>query len=1246
MIEPKDALIEFDTSKIIGNHLQWFRLIWLIGILSCGCYLLVVYMLPLIGLLYVVIIPNRLVVELILFALPIISGGALTQYHMTNEQVRISVDDEFLLFEMYDRVIGLVCLELLTVSGSVLTYDEKPMYNTAMLLAIRAGMDKKTNFAYEVSVVSGEPALRIFISASGVSRNEIRGILRREATRTEAILLSSLENVEIRIPKGEDLDEIVQASCGESLVFDDSLPKYDSRMKLLLVQGIPKVTPTEKSSQIGTFISSALKQGYSLSLTCTFSRAKPGKEKREMERKWKSIRAKEKQSEDSLADQARKKELLDKYEEMNANSGWFNSSIYLVVQGDDLVDSKSLVDGVKGLVLSLWGGDDSISVNEKLVNRRLSYKIFMKRHIRSQRLHVGKLAAFVNTPVQPLPVITPTEAPMFQIPSTDLIENELNLGWAVFGGRHLNKVGLRVDWLREHVAVMGATGTGKTTLVKKLVSELSTKTDVPWWIFDVKGSEYSDLSRLGGVTLLRPGLDPTFVIDFFDTEFTGKNQAHSTFSLLRELLQENTSSELSPAMERLLRESVLATAQDAVEGNSIETLVQKVKELAGNDRSGQMTRDALLNRLEVITREPLGTILGGGSDALKISEMMEKRVVFDLRYVSRVGGMDAARLLYNLVAKRIFDAAMKRGIIPGVHHVVVLEEASNLVPESYTRSSAADITTGESMVMLQRATGQGVIVVSTRPNISSNILANTSTKVTFRLPYDSTVGGRFMSIEPAQEQYLRTLQRGRALLLLPLTGAFEIETEPFVLSDYIPDSVIAESIIPEIDRSDDNEETKEEDISLDEGSSVTKRKPVFDRIGEFANHVVAQLASNDVMTQGSISDFLATLDSKITEEDASEILRDLVSLSTIQREAIPLVPGGFIYSPVGKGLAAVKRVIIDYLTSRIGSSCQYNENNEEGPDIFVDDSAILIIPEHLRASSFNPVVKRIRQQMNMLRNGVKELIVIIRGSVAAAKLREILDKSEEFDAVSVVSAFPSSLDKLIVSLAGETPRPIQKHLNLSENDPESSKVELIEAVHEVGPATSRAVQMRLWFGLIQDFVDISNGLVIWESLLEFIATTALQSKKGRSAPMNEEEGRRALTELLADEALVAIRMGANESLIDLEEGLWIVNATVLKEFKDQAVKELEDELKKRNNSIAKGHGYYDICTTKRSFVVFPTQQELNTLLRLHSDVACRICASTEVVCILTAAEYLDDTVVTPSNLKMRTMDDGLTSIVV
>ncbi|MFW9931105.1 MAG: ATP-binding protein [Candidatus Thorarchaeota archaeon] len=1216
------------------------RVIWVMTLLLCSAYILGVYILPFFGLVRSEIISNRFLIELVVCSLPVLSGAVLTYIQMDEVSPSVIMDDEFMILSLEGRHVGTICLKITSVSGSLLWNDEAIRYNTAPLLAIRAGIKEGVDYAFQYGVQSGEPFLHVFISMSSTNVTSMKEILKREATRAEAILLSSLENVSVRLLQKDELvssvnlSDIIQVREDGKIAIDK-----DSTGTLLIINGIPKVTPTETSSQVGTFISTSLRQGYSLSLTCVFSKTNPGKEKRRLERKWRRIKSKEKRNEDSLSDQAMKRTLLSEFEEINTNSAWFESSVYVVINHD------TPVEGVKGLIHSIWSGDDSLSIKETQLSQLVKYRLVMKRHLKGQRIHVNRLVAYVNTPVQHLPVVSAMGIPEFQIPSTDIVENELEIGWAVYGNRRLSKVGLKPEWLREHMAVLGATGTGKTTLVKKLMSEITIKTAVPWWIFDVKGSEYSDLSKFDDIVVLRPGLDPTFVIDLIERRNFDNNRAHSTFSLLRELIQENSTSELSPAMEKLLREAVLSLANENDMGYGASALVDRIQEISGNDRVSQMTRDALLNRLEILTREPLGSILAGGADSFRISELLSSRVVFDLRYVSQIGGMDAARLLYNLVAKRIFDASMRRGISSGLHHLVVLEEASNLVPESYTRHSAADVTTGESMVMLQRATGQGVIVISTRPNISSNILANTSTKATFRLPYDSTVGGRFMSVDANQEQYLRTMQVGRALILLPNVNTFEIETEPFDISEYLPSRTSSHT-------KGSAEETEIKDASVDSKSEISTEEikdpssshlsPVFDRIGELANHIIALLASREITTHEDIREFLLSLDARLTDDDVNDILRDLVSLSSIQREAIPLVAGGFIYSPVGKGLQAVKRVIIDYLVDRLENVDQMNGENELGPDLFVNETAIIIIPEMLKASTFEGIIERIRHQMNVLRNGVSNLIVIVRGSVAAAKLREIVDGSEEFDAVSVVSAFPSSLSKLVEGLAKY--RAKTEKLGLSAGDPEAVQASLLEAVHDIGSASSRAVQMRLWFGLIQDFVDLSKGCVSWESILEFIDTTAIQSKKGRSAPLNVEEGKRALTELLADEMLVAVRIGSKDSLVELEEGLWIVNAIVLDDLKAKAISQLKSELEKRYDVVFQGHGYYDICADKRSYVVFPTQQELSTLIRLHSDVACRNCESNEVICILTAAEYLEDSIVTPSNLIMRTMDEGLTSV--
>lgn len=1227
----------------------WIRLSWMSGIVIVLFYLILVYLLPLVGIINQPQIPLKMIIEMVICTIPIITGSLLTVRKVRFQTPVISVDRSVLLVQLDDYVIGTSCLDIVSVSGSVYLDDNgKPKYNESMLLAMRTGMNKSVNMAFEVGVSDGEPFLRIFITTTGQSVKQIHKILRREATRTEAILLASLSNVEVNLLGGDYLLDVATNHTDGIINIEGHSPKDTEISTLLLLQGSPRSFPTLDVSQVGKFLSTAIRQGYNTSMTAVFSTARSGKEKRSLEGQWKTIQEKERRKEESLQDHAAKKKLLAQYEEIQDGVGWFDTSVYFTVKSlpDDL-------EGIMGLVYSIWGGSDSIKLSVKRISRRSAYRLLTRRHLKTQRMHISKLTSFVNTPIQQLPVITPTIAPVFPVPSKELVDNDLIIAETVFGGRRLSSVGLKINWLREHIAVLGATGTGKTTLVKHLMAQLSEQTDIPWWIFDVKGSEYHDLVKRGDseVLELKPGIDTSFTMDLIDSEMRNdENCAHSTFIILKELLDERgDSSGLSPAMEKLLRESVKHVVDSIDDDNSVQALTRTVSELANKDRIGNMTRDALLNRLEILTREPLGSILRGGPEAVRISNLLDRRVILDLSHIARTGGMDAARLFYNLIAKRIFDAAMKRGISEGLHHVVVLEEASNLVPESYTRHSAADVTTGESMVMLQRATGQGVIAISTRPNISSNILANTATKIVFRLPYDSQVGSRFLSIDEEHERYLRVLKRGRALMSIPHAETFEIATKPFM------DSSVDSSTMPlsHIERpvlQDDKSDSVTTDTIKMKGSEPVRvaeaQTLVFNRLDKLGRHVVAFLAAEGWATEEEIRNLLSTLDPSNLDDDISEVIRNLVSLGTVERESLALVSGGFVFTLPGRAMDAVRRVIVEYIYDKLGMEQELSSEIPEFPDIVLEDKAIVIIPEHLRASSMDTTLHKIKNQMQKLQNSVRELFVVVRGSVAAAKLRELMDSSEEFNDVGVVSAFPGSLDSIIESFSGLADLSIDSTVQskLTEDSEPVEHRDLIGAMHEVGSATNRAIQIRLWFGLIQDLVDISNGQVKWEDLLEFIETTALQSLKGRGAPLNIEEGKRALTELLADEVLIALRVEGDSQFVELEDGLWLVNSSVLQNLKKSAVNVIEMVLKKRNEKVSRDHGYYDLCVGDTSYVIFPNQQQLNTLLHLHSDVACRTCKSTQVVCVLTASEYLEEDVTTPNNLIVKTMDDKVSAL--
>ncbi|MHA1576351.1 MAG: ATP-binding protein, partial [Candidatus Thorarchaeota archaeon] len=1105
--------LSFERAKKDGSskgedsrNVIWINRMWIIGTVIVILYFVLVYLLPLSRVITTPLIPFKTAIEVVICFVPIVTGAFLSRLKMNQTSLTVSLEKDMMLIDHNGRNVGLCCLEIMSTASSISVDDDGyPKYNTSMLLAMRAGMDKSVNMAFEAGISKGEPFLRIFITATNSDSNTIKEIIRREATRAEAILLASINMIDLRILEGNELEEAA-ALFVNSVEYKpgDVFEEYIDESILMILRGSPRVNPSVEASQVGTFISTAMKQGYSVTMTCIFSAAKPGKERQKLEGKWKTIQSKEKRKEESLKDHALKKQLVTHYEEIQDDIGWFDSTVYFVIKSDPLSDIAIVKEGVKGLILSIWGGHDSIRLDTRKITRRMTIRLFSKSHLKRQRMHVSRLVSFVNTPVRKLPIIGPETSPVFQIPSRGSLGKDLVIGDTVFDGRPFSSAGLNVEWLREHVAVLGATGTGKTTLVKHLVAQLSDKTDIPWWIFDVKGSEYAGLVRQNesDITILRPGLDTSFVISLMDSSAGNtESSAYSTFIMLKELLNERgESSQLSPAMERLLRESVMKLADSTEENNSAQSLAKMIEKLASNDRIGHMTRDALLNRLQILFQEPLGEILSGGSEAINISSLLQKRIVLDLSYVARIGGMDSARILYNLIAKRIFEGAMKRGVVPGLHHIVVLEEANNLVPESYSKHSSADVTTGESMVLLQRATGQGVIVVSTRPNISSNILANTATKVVFRLPYDSQIGGKFLSLNEEQETYLRSMKCGRALVSIPDTETFEIATKLFI-DKFIPsdketkDEVLYEKqpvMVQNVISNDEVEnEPKEEQIPETEAQTV-----VFDRVGRFGNHVVAFLASAEMATEKEIRELLTALDPTVIEDDISEVIKDLVTLGTIEREALSLVPGGFVFTLPDNGLEAIRKVIVEYISTKL--DIEQNEpttkKQKSGwPDMIIEEKAVVILPQHIRASSMETTMTKIRHYMEMLQNGISELFVVVRGSVAAAKLRELLDKFEEFDAIRVVSAFPSSLDSMIENLSRGAIPIEEKEIHDKGTNELDEDVGIIGAMHEIGPATSRAIQIRLWFGLIQDFVDLSNGQIKWEVLLDFIETTALQS---------------------------------------------------------------------------------------------------------------------------------------------------------
>ncbi|MHA2034730.1 MAG: ATP-binding protein, partial [Candidatus Thorarchaeota archaeon] len=1272
--------------------------LWVVAVVGSMAYFVLIYLLPLVGALSPIMIPAKTAFEAGVCVVLVLSGilEAWAQFASLKDW-SMSCDGSVFCVKIGNVVVGVSVLEAQAVAGSVIVDSEgHSRYNEMFLQAIRAGMTPHMNVAFEVGVDKARPFLRFFVSVMGDSYDDVVQSLAREAARIEAILMASLPAVDFRQLRNYDLEQAVTIVLGERSISprgETGSGKSPGR-SMLIIEGLPRTAPAQKSTQIGTFMLTLLQRGFSGNLTCVFSPSIPKRRGWRLEREWKGIRMREKQKEDSLADHSAKARLLEEYRAVQDKNAWFETSIRYIVMGQP--PDAALLECMKGIIHSLWGGDSSFKVKIRQISDSDRLRIVARRHLHSQKLHVTHLSAIVHTPMELLPEISAEVSPEMPIPPKSETDNELFIGWTVYRGRPLNPVGLRPEWLREHMAVLGATGTGKTNLVKQLIAQLSLKTDVPWWIFDVKGSEYSELAEIEGTVIFKPPEDKRFVMTIVDRKGNSKTQAHTTFAILRELLHtRDASADLSPAMERLLREALEEMIGDPNSDGSANALIRAVKRLSQENKSLTLTRDALLNRLEILTREPLGTILSGGPRAISFKNLLNRRVILDLSQVSRQGGMDAARILYNLVVKRIFDEAMRRGITEGLHHVVVLEEASNLVPESYSRASAADVTTGESMVMLQRATGQGVIVISTRPNISSNILANTGTKVVFRLPYDSAVGGRFLSLNPDQERYLRTLRTARALMSTPVSSTFEIVTAPFrgvqSTAGHMRDIVVSvgdaddgrESRRKVIDSSDtmtilcEHERTdvhvrqpKQEstamaglDISASAleaeltdsatrcecstpvGGSVdvveyprnldhlpqlatSSTKEVYvDRKTRVAKQLVEKLTRVGFLTETQIEDTLCSLDPDLCQAEVTELLQELVSLGSIEREAVGFFRGaeseqttkqdgtmqhgrrreGFVYTLPGHGGEGVKQIIMRFIIEGFErAGLNKSEYRLEGSEIHVRNIVIVVIPETIRASELAATASRILCIYERLPPNVSRLVVVVRGSIAAAKLREHMTQNDRLCGVAVVPAFPATIERLISEIVHG------RIMCTGDFEAETPSIKQVGSTSSSGPT---GPQIRVWINLIEKYVQINNGRARWEDILQFVETTALQSQ-GRHVPrMDLDEGKRALSELLLDERLHAIRVNDRAGFVNLDAGLWILTPTEFEAARSRTLDALEYELRSRGFNTERHHEAFDLCAGAVTYLVFPSRKRVESMRKLDGENICPVCHSRELVCI-------------------------------
>ncbi len=317
-----------------------------------------------------------------------------------------------------------------------------------------------------------------------------------------------------------------------------------------------------------------------------------------------------------------------------------------------------------------------------------------------------------------------------------------------------------------HMAVLGTTGSGKTTFVRRFLENLPPNT-TKVFVFDLF-DEYGEGLQVNKERLLKVELPDTLLLA----------NAEDVKDLLRDygfVLQEKSMQERDffAGIRRLLKPDINLSALKLM--GLGEVLLRHAK---GEVKSHIEELMALLVRdygEEVLTNQPL--VIDLFEKALNSKEDI---VVFNLKNITNLNArLNAVGLLLKEVLHLSKEKRQKS--------LVVLEEAHNFVPEKGAvdvpagRENLATIITRR-IALEGRKFGVGLIAVSQRPaNLSKYVLSQLNTQAIFRLITHNDIDAVSLFFEhPAEDQLrlLPTLKPGHLFLsgiALPFTMLVEID---------------------------------------------------------------------------------------------------------------------------------------------------------------------------------------------------------------------------------------------------------------------------------------------------------------------------------------------------------------------------------------------------------------------------------------------------------------------------------------
>ena len=366
----------------------------------------------------------------------------------------------------------------------------------------------------------------------------------------------------------------------------------------------------------------------------------------------------------------------------------------------------------------------------------------------------------------------------FFIPEQDIIEldtpsryksrkGSIEMGKVMKKKRKKHKFFLSLKDLERHVFVCGITGSGKSNFVQNLLINFKKRHDIPFLLAEFK-SEYTFLQDIiEDLLIIRPG--ENFSINIFDPEGANPQiHAERIFDILKSGQFLDESSEFSPQMEKVLVD-ILTKVCSNPQYQSWKGFFDQCREyLETQQKKIPMLHQSLVSIQNRIRRFSLGPLkkVFATKHKLRIKDLLERNILIDLSSIIRLGGEKEDALFFlNMVLKYLWDKNLTQGAynFRGIKHVTIVEDAQYFAPKDL--SFQTKLTSYlEDIALLQRGTGECLISIATRPQVSEEILANCGVLITFKNHMQRSFLCELLNLNEEHEDYLSILEEGQCIV--------------------------------------------------------------------------------------------------------------------------------------------------------------------------------------------------------------------------------------------------------------------------------------------------------------------------------------------------------------------------------------------------------------------------------------------------------------------------------------------------